>query len=483
MFDENRAFVTRAFLRAELGLEYRAYDDADDAVLLARLTAWSERLQLKETSAEGAFTQTFFVDTWGYGEAGRTEPANVTLFPKLRIPGEGAGGGMGEADLALGWFGDNPAAVPQVLCEFKDIHTDLDATQNRKGNTRSPVIQCLNYVRGARRGMIGNEPVQPWWGLVTDMNEFRLYWWDRAPAQYLSFVIRRPQNLFTGAFDLLTSTDDGRFDRFLFQKLFRRDELLSRGGRPPLLRLVERQWVRERALEGEFYDRYKEVRERLFGVLSVNNPGHPGTPTELLRLSQKLLDRFIFAFYCEDMGERMLFPPQMVRNFLRTRSTEPFYDPNGTDLWDFLKRLFGLMNAGGTLGGTRVPHINGGLFSPDPQIEGLILPNHVFAAAGQGANPAALERDRNTLLYLCASYNYAARGDVRHSHQQYPRRGHQSRLGGNHQAGPVAALGPGGLATILARPHDSLRQQPGFAGILGRSSAGAGRGARTGQCL
>ncbi|MGC9958872.1 hypothetical protein [Roseiarcus sp.] len=69
--------------------------------------------------------------------------------------------------------------VPQVLCEFKDIRSKLDAKQNRKGSTRSPVEQCLNYVRGARRGLFGNEPIQPWWGLVTDMNEFRLYWWDR----------------------------------------------------------------------------------------------------------------------------------------------------------------------------------------------------------------------------------------------------------------------------------------------------------------
>ena len=41
--------------------------------------------------------------------------------------------------------------------------------------------QCLNYVRGARRGLFGNEPVQPWWGLVTDMNEFRLYSGGTAP--------------------------------------------------------------------------------------------------------------------------------------------------------------------------------------------------------------------------------------------------------------------------------------------------------------
>ena len=157
------------------------------------------------------------------------------------MPGEGAGGGAGEADLALGWFRGRKDAVPQVLCEFKDIRSKLDAKQNRKGSTRSPVEQCLNYVRGARRGLFGNEPVQPWWGLVTDMNEFRLYWWDRAPAEYIRFFIRR-EDLLSGEYDLLGESDDARFDRYLFAKLFSRDMLLSEGGRPLLLRLVERQW-------------------------------------------------------------------------------------------------------------------------------------------------------------------------------------------------------------------------------------------------
>jgi hypothetical protein len=195
--------------------------------------------------------------------------------------------------------------------------------------------------------------------------------------------------------------------------------LLSEAGRPLLLRLVERQFARGRKLEGEFYDRYKDVRERLYNVLRLNNPDFPGRPGELLRLTQKLLDRFIFSFFCEDMGERMLFPPQMLKDFLRSRSIEPFYDENGPELWDFFKRLFGLMNRGGTLNRLTLPEINGGLFAPDPLIEGLSIPNHVFAKAGQGANEASLESDTKTLVYLGARYNYAARGDVKESLSLY----------------------------------------------------------------
>ncbi|MBA3810404.1 MAG: Eco57I restriction-modification methylase domain-containing protein, partial [Caulobacteraceae bacterium] len=460
MFDDSRAFVSRAFLQSELALDYRAYADEVDAELLARLTAWDERPPLKETSAEGAFTQTFFVDTWGYGDAGRVEKSSVTLIPKFRVTGEGAGGGSGEADLALGWFAGDPAATPQVLCEFKDIRSGLDAPQNRKGSTRSPAEQCLNYVRGARRGLFGNEAVQPWWGLVTDMNEFRLYWWDLAPRQYLRFVIRRPHDLLAGAYDLLSGGDDARFDRFLFWRLFQRDQLLSHAGAPPLLRLVQRQWVREKALEGEFYRDYKAVRERLFNVLRLENPGYGGSVVQLLRLSQKLLDRFIFAFFCEDMGERMLFPPQMIRDYLQSRSREIVYDPAGDDLWTFFKRLFARMNTGGDLGRMAVPHINGGLFAADPEIEALCLPNHVFAAAGQGANEGSLEADRATLFYLCARYNYASRGSARESLSLYTlgRIFEQSITELEYRAGELE--GRPSLAKLSKRKRDGVYYTP-----------------------
>jgi hypothetical protein len=418
VFDDSHSFITRAFLQSVFEFDYRGYADEADATLLRRLNEWDRRLRLSETQAEGAFTQTFFVDTWGYGEAGRVPPEQHTIIAKFAIPGEGAGGGAGEADLALGWIRGRRDAIPQVLCEFKDIRSKLDAKQNRKGSTRSPVEQCLNYVRGARRGLFGNEPIQPWWGLVTDMNEFRLYWWDRAPSQYIRFLIRRV-DLLSGGYDLLSESDDARFDRYLFAKLFSRNMLLSEAGRPLLLRLLERQGARGRTLEGAFYDRYKDVRERLYNVVNLNNPSFPGRPGELLRLTQKLLDRFIFAFFCEDMGERMLFSPQMLRDFMRSRSIEPFYDENGPELWEFFRRLFVLMNSGGTLNRVTLPEINGGLFATDPLIDGLSIPNHVFAKAAQGVNDASLESDSDTLFYLCARYNYAARGDVKESVSLY----------------------------------------------------------------
>lgn len=420
MFDDSHAFLPRAFLRAEFDLEYRVFcGDGSDAVLRDRLKAWAGRSKLKETQAESAFLQTFFVETWGYGEAGRVPPEQQTLFPKWRVEGEGAGGGQGEADAALGWFRGQTGAIPQVLCEFKDIRSKLDARQNRKGSTRTPVEQALNYVRGARRGLVGNEPVQPWWAFVSDMNEFRLYWWDRAPDEYLRFVIQQPPDLFAGQYDLLSDRDEARFDRFLFQKLFGRDFLISPAGRPPLLRLIDRQWAREKKLEKDFYKDYRETRERLFNAMRVSNPGFPGTPSELLRLAQVLLDRFIFVFFCEDMGQRMRFPPQLFTDFLKGRSTDLLFDPNGREIWDTARRLFDTMNTGGKLGPRTVPHVNGGLFALNPALDALHIPNEVFAAPGQGTDDDSLESDKRTFLYLGGRYNYAAQGEAREALSLY----------------------------------------------------------------
>lgn len=418
MYDDSTAFLSRAFLRSRYDVEFRVFvEEGGDEALLKRLRLWNERLALSETQAESAFISTFFEDLWGYAQSGKQEVDKHTIIPKYPVRGAGAGGGAGQADLALGWF-KGAFDVPQAICEFKDVASDLDAPQHRKGDRKTPVQQCLNYVRAKRAETYGNEPVQTWFGLVTDMNEFRLYWWDRAPREYLRFVIRR-RDLFAAAYDLLSDGEDARFDRFLFTKLFHRDMLLSQVGKPTLLTLVERQGAREKKIEEDFYGNYKATRERLFGVLSLHNQSYADRKGELMRLTQRLLDRFIFAYYCEDMGERMLFPPQFVRDHMGSRSAEPHYDPAGDEFWDFFKRMFAALDRGGKLGTLSLPHVNGGLFEADPRIDALVIPNHVFAAAGQGKGVAALEGDKATLYYLSARYNYASEGDAKESLSLY----------------------------------------------------------------
>ena len=415
MRDLHNPFVTKSFLRSVWALDYEAFKDSEEEkALLTRLANWSKRADLKETSAESALLDEFFKKTWGYSESGQKDEAEAfSLYPKFQVKGAGAGGGKGEADAALGHFKkDHPTLVPQVLCEFKDIKSSLDAPQKRKGNTRSPVKQGLDYLAAARRDYMIDDPILPTWAIITDMNEFRLYWADRGHQQYMRFTIQ-PKDLFQGQ-GLLGDGEDARFDRFLFARLFHRDTLLVQGlaGKSPLAQIIAQQWVRERKLESEFYAEYRAFRDNLYQALLENNPEgtdrFPGTRGRLVRLAQKILDRCLFVFFCEDMGGALGFPPQLLRDFLIYQSKDPYFDPNGTTIWEKLLSLFRAMNDGTAFGEKKLNKFNGGLFAADAELERLKVPNKVFCQQGQGQNEASLYGYKLTLLYLSASYNYAS---------------------------------------------------------------------------
>lgn len=416
MVDIQNSFISKSFLRSVWAHEYETFKDSpQEAELLERLKRWAARGVQKETTAQSALLHEFFSATWGYVQAGQVGgEQNYSLYPAFPVAGAGQRGGTGEADAALGHFTPNETSpIPQVLVEFKDIKSDLDAPQKRKGNTRSPVKQGLDYLYAARKGMFGYEAIIPTWAIVSDMNEFRLYWSDRGERQFVSFAIES-KNLFQNA-TLLDEGEAGRFDRFLFSRLFHRDQLIVRGnsGRPELLSLIQRQRFKQRELENRFYQEYRAFREHLYrALLTHNGPGtdrFPGTKGRMVRLAQKILDRAIFVFFCEDMGRALSFPPQLLRDYLIRQSDDQFFDPNGTEIWQWLLRLFSAMNSGATsFGDQQINQFNGGLFAPDPELEKLHIPNSVFCERGQGQNEASLIRNEKTLLYLSANYNYAS---------------------------------------------------------------------------
>ncbi len=84
VFDDSHSFITRAFLRSEFELDYRAYTAEADAELLRRLRDWDGRLHpQRNAGGKAAFTQTFFVDTWGYGESGRVPARGAHDHPQV----------------------------------------------------------------------------------------------------------------------------------------------------------------------------------------------------------------------------------------------------------------------------------------------------------------------------------------------------------------------------------------------------------------
>ena len=412
--DRYKPLLDRDFLRGVLHYEYEDYKAGDtDEVLKTRLLGWSKRELKRETQAEAAFTRRFFVETWGYREDG-SGADGFELWPKFPIAGAGQSGNRGEADLAVGLFGGDKPKIPQVVCEYKDVRSGLDAPQNRKGNLRSPVYQARDYLWNARRGLFGNEPVQPRFAIVTDMDEFRLYWWDHFPDRYLRFRIGASADLFDRTPSLTAEDDEGRFDRFLFWRLFRPDMLLSAAGRTQLERLIERQGGVERKLEGRFYADYRAYRQVLIDTIKLQ-PLDGVTRGGKVRLAQKLLDRLIFVMFAEDMGGRVGFPPGALVEELTRQSRDQFLDAEGDEVWRRIKQIFRIMNVGGRLGTQTIHQFNGGLFADDPLIDALELPNRLFVRFGQAQNEATIEAHKDTLLYLASRYNFAREGGTNDS--------------------------------------------------------------------
>jgi hypothetical protein len=108
------------------------------------------------------------------------------------------------------------------------------------------------------------------------------------------------------------------------------------------------------------------------------------------------------------MGQALAFPPKLLQEFLIDRSKDPYFDPDATTIWQDLLRLFRAMNEGKAFGGKAINQFNGGLFAHDTDLEKLHVPNSVFCQQMQGASEASLYAFKETLLYLCASYNYAS---------------------------------------------------------------------------
>jgi hypothetical protein len=67
-----------AYLRAALDKDFQAFrHSATESDLIARLTQWAEKDFQKETSAEIAFVNVFFEETWGYTQSGKRRAAHA----------------------------------------------------------------------------------------------------------------------------------------------------------------------------------------------------------------------------------------------------------------------------------------------------------------------------------------------------------------------------------------------------------------------
>src|SRR5258708_4225895 len=95
-----------------------------------------------------------------------------------------------------------------------------------------------------------------------------------------------------------------------------------------------------------FYREYQAYRQHVYEAIIEANPGFTGTRGDLVRMTQRFLDRCIFLLFCEDMGRALSFPVGLLRDILVQESLSPSYSPTFVNIWSLIKQLFHIMRDG-----------------------------------------------------------------------------------------------------------------------------------------
>ncbi|MCX6864923.1 MAG: hypothetical protein NTV46_01650, partial [Verrucomicrobia bacterium] len=291
-----------------------------------RLQHWANLIHsgqadsLKETDLLPDFLTDIFCTLLGYTRPAGS-PDSYTLSRETKVVVDGQ-----QADAVLGRFlPDKQEYI--VALEGKGTRDPLEIPFG--GRKMSAVDQCYRYAI--------NLPCD--WIIVTSMRETRIYHKGSNQQTYERFDTVR------------LAGDAGLLKRFIF--LLGAARVVPDSGACHFKELLSKSETVGREITNKFYAFYADLRQSVFARLRAGNPSV--LPQEILRCSQKLLDRILFCSFCED---RSLLPPETVRGaFLHS---DPY---NPKPIWDNFRGLFRSVDKGNS--GLKIPAYNGGLFAFD----------------------------------------------------------------------------------------------------------------------
>jgi len=307
---------------------------------LPKLQQWADRItsgeadKLKETALLPDFLTDIFGTLLGYtGPVSGGDTYTLSRETNVVVDGQ-------KVDAVLGRFS---AGDPEfiVALEGKDTRNPLDRPHG--GRRMSAVDQCYRYAI--------NLPCD--WIIVTSMRETRLYHKGSNQQTYERFETAR------------LATDPGMLRRFVF--LLGADRVVPDSGESHLYALFKDSESAGKELTNQFYKLYADLRQTVFARLRAEND--TVAPQEILRCTQKLLDRILFCAFCED---RNLLPPETVRHAFT--HSDPY---NPKPVWENFRGLFRSVDEGNA--GLKIPAYNGGLFAHDPGLDTLQVPDDVCA--------------------------------------------------------------------------------------------------------
>ncbi|OGJ71970.1 hypothetical protein A2454_05205 [Candidatus Peribacteria bacterium RIFOXYC2_FULL_55_14] len=301
-------------------------------------TALTDKSLLKktETQCEQAFNDDFFVKILGYT---RFPSEKYTIEVKAAV--ETAGGQ--KPDAALGIFTPDGNVV-QCVCEIKDANTSLDKPQQREGNL-TPVQQGFKY-----------KPLYKNCGfvIVTNFREIRLY--RDTMHDYERFTLA----------ELADPADNYRNFR-KFHYLLSADHFIEENGKSQTEELLAAIRIEQEEITKDFYREYRTLRMSLIDNIRKNNPVL--SFDTVLEKAQKVIDRIVFASFCEDVG---LLPENKLAEVVA------YTEKGGLDMpiWEIMKKFFVAIDKGSEK--MEMPHgYNGELFKPDAVLDALTIDDEI----------------------------------------------------------------------------------------------------------
>ncbi|MCX6855626.1 MAG: N-6 DNA methylase [Verrucomicrobia bacterium] len=336
------AVETKPLFSPELVRQHVHHFTLPDSVETARprLQHWADLIAsgkadtFKETALLPEFLTDIFGQLLGYsGPAGAGD--SFTLLRETHVEVDGQ-----FADAALGRFTSETKKFI-VAVEGKGTRDPLE--RPFAGRRMSAVDQAYRYAI--------NLPCD--WIIVTSMRETRLYHKGSNQQTYERFEATR------------LASDAVLLKRFVF--LLGAARVVPETGACHLDTLLRSSESAGRELTNKFYKLYADIRQQVFGHLRIANAA--SAPQEILRCTQKLLDRILFCSFCEDRG---LLPANTVRSAF---CHSDLYNPR--PIWENFRGLFRSVDVGNA--GLKIPAYNGGLFAHDAGLDTLAVPDEVCA--------------------------------------------------------------------------------------------------------
>lgn len=305
---------------------------------------------VNERSLEQKFCSTLFENVLGY----TTFPASqASLWIK---PPKNKTNCQGTPDFVLGRFHKNGDKEFRVAGELKPPGVDLDAPQPRK-DRKSPVEQAFEY---------GEEILGVEWVVVSDMREFRLY------------SVESQQNY--AHVDLSTCVVGGQAKKIWYKLfyLFSEPYLIGDGDPSPVARIFSKSLSHKGEISEDFYDVYYQIRVDLFEAFQCE-VGNEYTRKEILQAVQRLLDRLVFIYYCED-APKPLIEQDALKKVVESASQLP---GSGDDkIYEYLKDFFREVDAGSHAdSGLNIPGYNGELFKEHEIVDSISLPDKLHTSS------------------------------------------------------------------------------------------------------